>query len=345
MTTSGGRRDLDALEHGIVAWCQRFRPEVVAHGLDGLVHPSAGLSNETIIVRGRPDPAAPHDPAHPAPVGPRLVLRLAPVHDSFPDHDFGAQARVQQAVAQAGVPTPTPLTLVTDPSWLGAPFIVMPFVEGVIPGPASLFDPWLTEATPAQRRDAQSEMVQVMAAIHRLDWEGAGLDWLRTGRGSLDDHLATWTSYLHWAAVDQDVPRVEAILAWCRAHRPAGDPAPSLLWGDPRLENLVMTEGRTTRAVLDWDLATIGPGEMDLGWYLGLEQVLYDLTGLAPLEGFASAEQVAAEYQAARDERSRIWPGTRSSRWPARSASTCARPTSRRGPGSATPWPRATPTP
>jgi aminoglycoside phosphotransferase (APT) family kinase protein len=292
VTTSGGRRDLDELRAGLLAWCAQHRPGVVEAGIEEMTHPSAGLSNETIIVR-----CGAGQDGH---AGSRLVVRLPPLVASFPDHDFGLQARVQMEVATAGIPTAGPVTLETDLTWLGVPFIVMPFVDGNIPGPASLFDPWLTEATPEQQREAQREMVRVLVAIHDVDWRGAGLgDLLTVGHHGLAEQLDWWGDYLRWAAGPAPLPRIEAILAWCRAHQPTGEVAPSLVWGDPRLENLVVDEDRHVLAVLDWELATIGPTEMDLGWYTGLERMLYELTGMSPLPGFAPVEEVWSDLAAA----------------------------------------------
>jgi aminoglycoside phosphotransferase (APT) family kinase protein len=289
--TTGGRRGLDDIRSGLLDWCAVHRPDVVRQGIDELSHPSLGMSNETVIVRCGPD--TDRQP------GPRFVVRLPPLYATFPDHDFTAQAEVQRAVARLGVPTAEP-TVERDPRFLGSPFIVMPFIEGVIPGPQSLFDPWLTDATAAQRRDAQREMVRILAEIGRIDWRTAGLDAVLGGvDGSLETQLDSWRGYLDWATGQHVLPRVEAVATWCRDRRPPNDPEPSLVWGDPRLGNMVMGEDRRVRAVLDWELATIGPAEMDLGWYLGLERVLLEVTRMAPLSGMADLDEVARDYEIA----------------------------------------------
>jgi aminoglycoside phosphotransferase (APT) family kinase protein len=291
MSTSGGRRDPQAVGAGFARWCREVRPDLGTE-VQELTHPSDGMSNETVIVRLGTGPGG-------AP-GRRVVLRLPPVLSSFPDQDFLLQARVQTALAGAGLPTVVPLAVETDPDYLGAPFIVMPFVRGTIPGPASLFDPWLVEATPEQRRDTQHEMVRVLADVQRVDWVAAGLDELLIGgQGRLGDQIDWWSGYLHRATEGVPLPRIEAVLDWCRRHRPPDEAPPSLVWGDPRPGNLVMDDRRRTVAVLDWDLATIGPAEMDLGWYLGLERVLLELMGREPLDGMAGHQEVAADYERA----------------------------------------------
>ena len=291
VTTSGGCRDVDQLRPQILAWCEVHRPEVAEAGIAELVHPSDGYSNETIIVRCHP--SADGSP------GPCIVVRLPPLTASFPDHDFGLQALVQAAASAAGIPTAEPITLEEDPRWLGVPFIVMPFIHGTIPGEASLFDPWLTDATPTQQRDAQREMVGVLAAIHGVDWREAGLDQLFRADDALTGQLDHWDRFFRWAADGDSLPRIEAVLVWCRAHKPVDEVAPSLVWGDARLGNLVVDEQRRTRAVLDWELATIGPIEMDLGWFTGMELILVALTGMDPLDGFAPVEDVERDLSEA----------------------------------------------
>jgi aminoglycoside phosphotransferase (APT) family kinase protein len=265
VTTSGGRRDLDQVRDGLLAWCAERRPDLADTGILELRHPSAGLSNETIVAQcGTNSDGSP---------GPRFVVRLPPITATFPGQDFGQQVRVQEAVGAAGVPVAGPTTYESDPRWLGVPFVVMPFVDGTIPGPASLFDPWLTDATEDQRRDAQREMVRVLTAIHAVDRHVPALEELLDGgAGDIDGQLDRWEDYLGWATADQRLRRIEALFSWCRQHVPTEAVPPSLVWGDPRLENLVVDGDRRTCAVLDWELATIGPAEMDLGWYLGLER-------------------------------------------------------------------------
>jgi aminoglycoside phosphotransferase (APT) family kinase protein len=86
-------------------------------------------------------------------------------------------------------------------------------------------------------------------------------------------------------------------LAWCGAHRPAGEPPAAFLWGDVRLGNIIFDEQRTPVAVLDWEMTTIGAPEHDLAWYLTLEWIQNELFGAA-VPGFLSHDEACAHYQA-----------------------------------------------
>src|SRR5215218_7244865 len=127
-------------------------------------------------------------------------------------------------------------------------------------------------------------MIDTLAAVARVDWSTSAVAAdLRGGDGStLADEVAWWRRFLDWAADGSPHPRFVAMLDWCASTCPTPTAPPSLLWGDPRLENLIFDEDREVLAILDWELATIGPAEMDLGWYLGLERVLRQMTKGSP---------------------------------------------------------------
>ena len=101
-----------------------------------LSHAQGGLANETVLVG--------LEPSHPG-----MVVRLAPLVPTFPEYDLGPQALVQNAVAASGVPAPAPSLVVTDPAWIGSPFLVMPRVGATSRGRRRSSIP--TSATPGPR--------------------------------------------------------------------------------------------------------------------------------------------------------------------------------------------------
>lgn len=252
------QRDLEVLREGLARWLGRPVGE--------LTRPAPGWSCETLIVEGE------------------LVVRLPPVADGiFPTYDLEQQAAVQATVGAVGVPVAGPVRYEPDPGVLGAPFVAMPFVSGPIPGEFTPADPWLSDLSDdAARHGVWRSFLDTLATIHAADPAGLGL---RTG---LTAELAFWDGYLDWAT-DGDPPRALAdALAWCRANRPASEPPAALLWGDVRLGNVVYdAEQLVPKAVLDWDMASVGPPEMDLAWFLALEAVQTDLTGMT-VPGFGT---------------------------------------------------------
>ncbi len=257
-------RDLDGLRGGLERWLGRPAGEIR--------RASAGYSCETLIVDDE------------------LVVRLPPAGEgTFPTYDLEQQAAVQDTVGAAGVPTASPSRFEPDPSFLGAPFVTLPYVGGSIPGELTSADPWLLGLPDdAARRGVWEAFLVTLAAIHRTPSAGLGL---RAGLAAELDH---WDEYLAWASDGSPPPALAEVLTWCRANRPAAEPPGGLLWGDARLGNVVFDPvAARPRAVLDWDMASVGPIEMDLAWFLALEGVLTDLTATM-VPGFGDSAQAVA---------------------------------------------------
>ena len=279
------------LRQGLGRWISAH-PELVPGGGDAdgpppgiaaLGHADGGLANETVLV----DLGAGH---------PGIVVRLPPLEPTFPDYDLGPQAIVQNVVAAAGVPAPAPALVVTDPGWVGSPFLVMPRVRGDIPGPAPVFDPYVTDAAPGVQRRLCEGLFDTLAAVHAVPWAAEGLDATLPGPG-LRGALDRWTSYVDWSSDGDPLPALVAALEWCEGSLPPERPA-VLLWGDVRLGNLVFDPAHRVTAVLDWDLASLGPPGMDLGWHFGLEFMMASLFGRW-VPGFPGRAESLARYQRA----------------------------------------------
>jgi aminoglycoside phosphotransferase (APT) family kinase protein len=303
---SGHERLIEDLRPGLDRWLGAHGDLVPGAGavpgaglrVHSLSHATAGLANETVLVD--------LGPGHPG-----IVLRLPPLEPSFPVYDLTTQARVQSAVAGAGIPAPAPAVVETDTAWIGSPFLVMPRVSGQIPGPAPVFDQWLMGlAVDAQRR-LHDGMIDTLVALHAMDWKGGavGRELASSLPGpTLKDALDYWSDYVTWAGDGSPLPALVDGLVWCRQRTPSGSGAgagtgadaspPVLLWGDARLGNLVFDRDLAVHAVLDWELAAFGPREMDLGWYLGLDAMMDDLFGQR-VPGFPSRADAVARYEAA----------------------------------------------
>jgi aminoglycoside phosphotransferase (APT) family kinase protein len=286
---TGGRRDDDALENGL----RRFvaaHPDLVpggppAHAGAGLAltHAEGGMANETVLVD--------LGPGHPG-----IVVRLPPVEPTFPGYDLGPQAAVQNAVAVSGVPAPAPAVVIDDTNWVGAPFLAMPRVRGDIAGPAPLYDPYVTDAGQGAQRAMHDALLDTVAAVHAVRWREADLGEV-FGATTLREALGRWRAYVEWSSGGAPLTALAEALAWCEGTAPA-ERDPVLLWGDVRLGNLVFDGHRRVVAVLDWDLASLGPREMDLGWHFGLEHMMERLFG-ERVPGFPSRDDAVARYERA----------------------------------------------
>jgi aminoglycoside phosphotransferase (APT) family kinase protein len=218
-----------------------------------LTRPTSGYSSETVIVTTSE--------------GARFVVRLALLVPSYPSYDLRVQEAVLATLAAARIPAPRAIALVDHGN--AAPFLVMSFVDGRPVGEVPALDPWLD----GRGRRVHEQFLTTLATVHRVDWRVAGLDHvLRVG---LRNELAYWSRYVDWAADGVPARRLADACAWCARTMPRSECEPSLLWGDARLGNVLYDpETAALRALLDWELATIGPAEMDLAWYLALDELI-----------------------------------------------------------------------
>ncbi len=274
------QRDPETVRAGLSRWAGS---EVAA-----VTRPSSGgLSSETYLFEAG---------------GQQLVARLAPEGDAlFPVYDLRAQGLLMHRIGTPGVvPAPRIHEYVEDPQWLGAPFLVMERVEGRIPAdnPPFTLEGFVHDAPPERQRVLHDNFVDVCARIHRADWHGLGLGDLvmRPAGTSLAAEVGWWSDYLDWCADGAPPALLVDARAWCSEQRPDDEPEPSLLWGDVRIPNVVFDDDFGVRAVLDWEMASIGPAELDIGWYLVIHRMTTEVTGDLP--GFRTRADVLARYEA-----------------------------------------------
>ncbi len=284
ITQGASERADDRLAAGLGSWLTHERG-LVDPVVDSLSRPSAGYSSETIITEVS---WSGDDGRHRG----SLVVRMGPpTAGTFANYDLVAQWQAQTAVADVGVPVADPV-LETDTRWVGAPFIVMPKLEGHIVGALAHRDPWLTGLGPDRRGRLYDDFLATLATIHRADPDAAPAVPRRDNEAELD----FWEEYLAWSTDGRPVPALAAALAWCRNHRPADEPAPALLWGDVRFENAVLDDDGKPLAVLDWDMTSVGAPEHDLAWFTSLDLTMHQLFG-ARTEGFPDRERTVSRFE------------------------------------------------
>jgi aminoglycoside phosphotransferase (APT) family kinase protein len=288
-------RDLDELRERVTGWLRERAGGVGdAVTVSELSRPSAnGMSSETLFFTaswgGRST---------------RCVARLAPAAEAmpvFPSYDLRAQFEIMRlAREKARIPAPRALWFEPDPEPLGTPFFVMERADGDVPPDVMpyTFEGWLLEAAPRQRRALQEATVGVVAALHDAPFTAAELAAV-CGHGGLRAHVDAQRAYYEWAHGGLRVPLLERGFAWLEAHWP-DDPGPDVLsWGDARIGN-VMYRDFTPVAVLDWEMAAVGPRELDLAWMVFLHRFFQEITesaGLPGLPGFMRREDVCRTYQ------------------------------------------------
>jgi aminoglycoside phosphotransferase (APT) family kinase protein len=229
--------------------------------------------------------------------GQRYVLRRPPAGEHAASaHDVLREAFILAHLAGSRVPVPAVLGECPDPDVIGAPFFVMDFVDGVV-----LADAAAVGRHDLDRRRVAAGMIDALVAIHAVDLDAAGLGRLRRGGSYAARQLKRLRNGLHDDSVMRFPLLVDVHERLVRV-MPAqsGD---SLLHGDFKLGNVIVGRESELRAVLDWELGSVGEPVADVGWLLASWADSADGRWLAPpatmAGGFPSRADMAKRYSAA----------------------------------------------
>jgi aminoglycoside phosphotransferase (APT) family kinase protein len=276
------QRDPDVTRKTLADWLQQRLPGARDVEISELKVPEeSGFSNETLMadVQWQESGRAGND---------SIVVRVKPTgYKVFLDADFEQQWRLLTLLdKETDVPVPPMLWFEEDDSVLGAPFFVMRKVDG---RPAPDRPPynqagWLYDATPAEREEAWSNAIDALVAVHRVPTEMVMfLDKPELGSTGFDQIFNYWGKSFEWAARGKSQPVAEAAWEWLNANMPTSRPT-ALSWGDCRIANVLFAPDRSVRAVVDWEMLSLGGHEMDLGWWLFLDDFhAFETTRLAGL--------------------------------------------------------------
>ena len=277
------------------------KPEVtVESGVD-----STGMSSETIILTARWQQDG-------QPIEQKLVARVAPTAEDvqvFPTYRLDHQFEVIRKVAElTDVPVPRVRWLETTGEVLGTPFFVMDYVHGVVPPdvmPYTFGGNWFADAPAERQRELQDATVGVLAKLHSIPNAERTFPFLAQaaeGETALRRHFNWVQSWYDFAV--PDIGRsslLERTFGWLQDHWPDETTArePVLLWGDARVGNVLYRDFQPV-AVLDWEMVTLGPRELDIAWMIYAHMVFQELAGLATLPGLPEVmreQDVRATYQ------------------------------------------------
>ena len=228
--------------------------------------------------------------------GGRYVLRRKPPGTLLPSaHAVDREFRILNALAGSAVPVPRALCYCDDTSVAGTPFYLMEYVEGRI-----FWNPALPGLAAPERAAIYEEMNRVIAAIHAIDPDAAGLGDFGRRENYVARQIERWSKQYRASELEH-IDSMEQLIDWLPRHVPPDEPA-RITHGDFRIDNLIFDRDEIRiRAVIDWELATLGNAFSDFAYhcmpYRMPDALRKGLAGLdlAPL-GIPSEREYVAKY-------------------------------------------------
>jgi aminoglycoside phosphotransferase (APT) family kinase protein len=269
--------DLESFARWSVAALPGHTPPFTAQVIAG------GQSNITALV---------HDAE-----GREFVVRRPPLHGVLPTaHDMGREHRIIAALGPTAVPVPEAIAYCADPEVIGAPFYVMSYVDGVV---LHDLDTALATLDEPARAHSGASLVDALVALHAVDVDAVGLGDLARRDELVKRQLKRWHAQFD-ASKTRELPAVDRVHELLAARIPPQTES-AIVHGDFRLGNCVVDHQGEIRAVLDWEICTLGDPRADVGYLLAtwaepgdpLQAIERNPT-LAP--GFATRDALLARY-------------------------------------------------
>ena len=206
------------------------------------------------------------------------VLRRKPPGKLLPSaHAVDREYRVMTALAGTAVPVPRTYALCEDEGVIGTAFFVMEHAEGRV-----VWDKSFAEVPREARAEMFFEAARVLARLHAVDPGEVGLGDYGKTEGYFARQVSRWTKQYD-AAETETIDAMERLKDWLPTAIPASDEV-GVVHGDYKVDNLVLSEDcRQVRAVLDWELSTLGNPLADLSYFLMI-------WGLPKASGFGIAD-------------------------------------------------------
>src|SRR6185437_5665083 len=193
----------------------------------------------------------------------RYVLRRKPPGKLLPSaHAVDREFRVISALHAQGFPVAAPVLYCDDAGIAGTAFYLMDHVEGRV-----IWEPHMPSAEAAERGAVYDAMNATLARLHSFDPAALGLSDFGRGDNYVARQVERWSKQYR-ASETEKIAEMERLIAWLPAHLPP-PAAVRIVHGDYRLDNIILAPAQpAVRAVIDWELSTLGDPLADLAYHL-----------------------------------------------------------------------------
>jgi aminoglycoside phosphotransferase (APT) family kinase protein len=229
------------------------------------------------------------------------LIRRPPQHQlDASAHSMSREWTVLTALHDTAVPSVVPYGYCADVSVIGAEFLVLEFVAGSVSITDRLPEAYSADATTLE--SLGSGLVEGLAALHAVDWRAVGLEGLGRPDGFLERQVPRWEKQYRRNEV-RDIASFDPLTAWLHANLPDHLEL-TVMHGDFHLDNCLFDRERPVlRAIVDWEMTTIGDPLMDLGlctafWGSRLidDFAMPKIQGVSRLPGAPSREDLVRRY-------------------------------------------------
>ncbi len=288
--------DTDALMERLAAWLGARLPGQPAVEIRDAIEPAQGFSSRTILFTAAWQEG---DGTIERPLVARLQRDVAVPMLADVFHQY----RVMRAIAGASdVRVPNIAFAEEDPGVLGAPFFLMDRIEGRVPSdfPSYHAEGWFAEQlTPDERARSWWNGIAEMQRLHRIDW--CAFPFLPGGQGdrppSAGDYIAGFIGrWFDWAAQGRAFPVVEEAMRFLIANQPPLYRS-GLVWNDARLGNTMFRSDGDVASLLDFEVAALGPPEVDLAHWMYLDDIFSLNFGIPRITGIPEEAAAIAGFE------------------------------------------------
>lgn len=226
------------------------------------------------------------------------VLRKPPLGANIKSaHDMGREFKVLSLLEPVYDKIPKPILFCEDEDIIGSPFYLMERVKGII---LRNRIPNGLELTSDHFRKLSVRTIENLVDLHKLELEKSNLISLGKPKGYVKRQVQGWSERYFRAETD-DIRAMNFTVEWMENNTPV-DFTIAFLHNDYKYDNLVLdVDSLEIKAVLDWEMATVGDPLMDLGttlayWVEKGEHPALQQFNLTWLEGNLTRQEVIEKY-------------------------------------------------
>lgn len=226
------------------------------------------------------------------------VLRKPPFGANIKSaHDMSREYNVLSLLEPVYSKIPKPIIYCEEDTIVGAPFYLMERVKGII---LRNRIPKGLDLTPKHFKRLSIQTIENLVDLHNLELENSNLISLGKPEGYVQRQVEGWIQRYVKAETDE-IKSMNAAAEWMQSNIPSEGKI-AFIHNDYKYDNLVLdADSLAIKAVLDWEMATVGDPLMDVGsslayWVEAGDNPALQQFNLTWVEGNLTRQEVVEKY-------------------------------------------------